>query len=122
MRKLLAIILTCVILTAAASSFAEYKKYRLTEGNAGGNAGIIPLDAHNAVVIARPEGKEPWHVTWYRDGGKYLDLSGPAKNSAVTAMEIPYPAVWDGEQLTFPEGFSWDGEVIFHTSDAAGSD
>ena len=100
MRKLLAIILTCVILTAVASSCAEYKKYRLTEGNAGGNAGIIPLDAHNAVVIARPEGKGPWHVTWYRDGGKYLDLSGQTNDPAVTAMEIPYPAVWDGEHLT----------------------
>ena len=56
MKKWLAVMLTGIILTVSASCCAEYRQFRLAEGDIGGAAGIVPLDAHNAVVIARPAG------------------------------------------------------------------
>lgn len=100
MKKLLAMILIGMILSVSVSSGAEYEQFRLTEGDVGGTANIIPLDARNAVVIARPVWNNPWHVTWYRDGGKYLDMSGPTKDPVLVGMQIPYPALWDGGELT----------------------
>ena len=83
-------LLAAALLLAPAFACAVYEQYLLTAGDASSAAawGIFPVDAHNAVVVARSFYK-PWHVTWYRDGALYRDLTG----SSGSFLEIPQPVI-----------------------------
>ncbi len=98
------ILLAGIMLAVITSAGAEYNSYQITEGNWWD---CFPLDAHNTVVAARLSAgdSEPdsWYVCWYRDGELFRELSGeipvPEKDRTGWLL-IPYPAVWDGENLS----------------------
>ena len=103
MRKAMTVLLACVMLSAAASSCAEYRGYQLTAAEAHGDTTIFPLDAHNTVVRVRCFSDEaPWHVTWYRDGEIHRNIAGTGERMFHDEGELcmPQPAAWDGEHLT----------------------
>ena len=96
MKKLILLLLTGALLITAVSAGAEYKDHRLTEGSAA-DSGIwacYPLDADNAIVIARSF-RHPWHVSWYREGRLYRDLSGSTDDLNL----IPMPVIGQGSEF-----------------------
>ena len=102
MKKRLLILWVGIMLTVFSSAGAEYKNYRLTEGNWWQ---CFPLDAHNAVAVCRlwleDSEPNPWYICWYRDGQLYRELTGETPGGDKEArMLIPYPALWDGEHLS----------------------
>ena len=97
MKKMALVILAGILLMVSVSSFAEYKDYRLTEGDMSSDAlwGYCALDAHNTVVLARSMNGKGWHLTWYRDGEVYRDISGTDKNLDM----MPHLEGRDGDTL-----------------------
>ena len=97
MKKMVLVILACILLMVSVSSFAEYKSYRLTEGDMSSDGlwGYRALDAHNTVIIARSMNGKGWHLTWYRDGEMYRDISGTDKDLDM----IPHLEGRDGDTL-----------------------
>ena len=87
MKKVILVILAGILLMASVSAVAEYKDYRLTEGDMSIDStwGHLVLDAHNTVVLNRTMTKG-WHVTWYRDGKLYRDISGKGDITMVPAV------------------------------------
>ena len=87
MKKVILMILAGILLMASVSAVAEYKDYRLTEGDMSIDStwGYLALDAHNTVVLNRTMTKG-WHVTWYRDGKLYRDISGKGDITMVPAV------------------------------------
>lgn len=104
MKKGLLILLAAILLAAAPSAGAEYRKYQVTEGNWWD---CFPLDAHNAVVACWLQSEDaepdPWYVCWYRDGELYREITGTLPDLTADRtgrLQIPYPALWDGENLS----------------------
>ena len=87
MKKVILLILAGILLIGSVSAVAEYKDYRLTEGDMSIDSiwGYLALDAHNTVVLNRTMTKG-WHVTWYRDGKLYRDISGKGDITMVPAV------------------------------------
>ena len=77
MKKVILVILAGILLMASVSAVAEYKDYRLTEGDMSIDStwGYLALDAHNTVVLSCSLKKGGWHETWYRDGKLYRGTS-----------------------------------------------
>ena len=102
MKKTVLILLICVLLAVSASAGAAYDQYKVKRGDAAYAFAwdFCPLDARNAVVIARTDKDVPWHVTWYRDGELYRDLAGYIADPFLEDGVIPRPVTWDGEHLT----------------------
>ena len=102
MKKTVLILLICTLLSVSASAGATYDRYKVTRGDAAYAFAwdFYPLDAGNAVVIARTDKDVPWHVTWYRDGELFRDLAGYIESPFMEDGVIPRPVIWDGEQLT----------------------
>ena len=96
MRKFILLLLIGALLIVSVSAGAEYKEYRLTEGDISDSASWIcyPLDADNAVVIARSFSK-PWHVSWYRNGKLFRDLTGSSDDFKL----IPLPVIGEDQEL-----------------------
>ena len=102
MRKRLAAFLAVILLAVISPAGAEYKSYRITEGNWWR---CFPLDAHNTVAACRlwleDSEPNPWYICWYRDGELYRELTGEIPAGDRTGrMLMPYPAIWDGEHLS----------------------
>ncbi len=78
MKKVILVILAGILLIGSVSAVAEYKDYRLTEGDMSIDSiwGYLALDAHNTIVLSCSLKKGGWHETWYRDGKVYRDISG----------------------------------------------
>lgn len=102
MKKRILILLIAVLLSISATAGAKYSSYQVKLGDASYFVGwtFCPLDAHNAVVIARSDKDKPWHVGWYRDGELFRDLAGYSANVYLEDRVIPRPVLWDGETLT----------------------
>lgn len=97
MKKMVLVILAGILLMVSVSSYAEYKDYRLTEGDMSSDGlwGYCALDAHNTVVLARTINGKGWHLTWYRDGQMYRDISGTDKDLDM----MPHLEGRDGDTL-----------------------
>ena len=102
MKKIIVLLLAAVLLAVSASAGAEYKHYRLVTGDAtyAFNWRIYALDAHNTVVSTWSDNGRPWHVTWYRDGEKFRDLTWLIDEPYLEHSVVPEPVLWDGENLT----------------------
>ena len=92
-------VLVCLIVTLMMSCISvasgEYKKYELTVGDASSALtwSPYPIDAHNVIVIARSLYGMEWHVSWYRDGQLFRDVSGKSENKLVESLDIPLPLI-----------------------------
>lgn len=103
MKKTAAIVLTAILLAVLVPAGAEYQQYQLIAGDASSafNWRVYALDAHNTVVTACSyDSGKPWHVTWYRDGEKYRDLTWLIDEPYLEDHVVPEPVIWDGEHLT----------------------
>ena len=102
MRKMIIFLLTAFLLAGSVTAGAEYQQYRLVTGDAtyAFNWQVYALDAHNTVVTAWTENNKPWHVTWYRDGEKFRDLTWFVDEPYLEYSVVPEPVLWDGEHLT----------------------
>ena len=101
MKKTVSFILTFTLLAFSACSFSEYIRYRLSVGDPLNAArDLYPLDANNVIVTCRPYDHTSWHVTWYRNGVEYRDISGLYGDRIDLDLRMPKPAGWDGETLT----------------------
>ena len=62
MKKVILVILAGILLIGSVSAVAEYKDYRLTEGDMSADSiwGYLALDAHNTVVLSCSLKKGGW--------------------------------------------------------------
>lgn len=102
MKKAVLILLVGMMLAVSAAAGADEGKWQVVAGDAASFVlwTACPLDAHNAVVTTWSINGKPWHVSWYRDGELFRDLTWIIENPYMEHHVVAQPVAWDGEHLT----------------------
>ena len=102
MKKTVLFLLIGIMLAMSAAAGADGGKWQVVAGDAASFVlwTACPLDAHNAVVTTWSINGKPWHVSWYRDGELFRDLTWIIEEPYMEHHVIAQPVAWDGEHLT----------------------
>ncbi len=102
MKKTVLFLLIGIMLVISAAACADGGNWQVVAGDAAsfGLWDACPLDAHNAVVTAWSVNGKPWHVSWYRDGELFRDLTWIIEEPYMEHHVVAQPVIWDGEHLT----------------------
>ncbi len=102
MKKTVLFLLVGILLIISAAAGADGGKWQVVAGDAASFVlwTACPLDAHNAVVSTWSINGKPWHVSWYRDGELFRDLTWFIEEPYMEHHVIAQPVAWDGEHMT----------------------